>query len=123
ARQIVEGDQLPLDNRPRTAVVSSSTSAQSVRMKLFKLGTIAPFLLLANVAHAGASPLAPRIGDTYEITLTKESSESGSNGSSGSSRDSDALIERVIGLRADGLELEYDLPPTATAGERANNWQ
>jgi hypothetical protein len=29
----------------------------------------------------------------------------------------------VIGLRADGLELEYDLPKAATADERARNWQ
>lgn len=30
---------------------------------------------------------------------------------------------RVIGLRAEGLELQYDLPDTANAAERATNWQ
>ncbi|HEY2837112.1 MAG TPA: hypothetical protein VGI89_11135, partial [Rhizomicrobium sp.] len=63
------------------------------------------------------------MGDTYEITMTKVSVQQGSNGSSGSSHDKDTIIERVIGLRADGPELEYDLPKTARADERAGNWQ
>jgi hypothetical protein len=33
------------------------------------------------------------------------------------------ITERVIGVRADGLELEYDLPDAATADERARDWQ
>jgi hypothetical protein len=77
---------------------------------------------LAICAAAEASPLAPKVGDTYEITLTKDSSQKGT-GSSGSSHDKDTIIERVTGLRPDGLELEYDLPKTAKAGERASNWQ
>ena len=87
------------------------------------MSIIAALLLPAIVARAGASPLAPQVGDTYEITMTSESVQQGSDGSSGSSHDKDAIIERVIGLRADGLELEYDLPQAATADERANNWQ
>ena len=43
--------------------------------------------------------------------------------SSGPSHDKDTIIERVIGLRTDGLELEYDLPSAATADERVSNWQ
>ena len=98
--------------------------AQSMRMKLIGFKRIVAALLLpAIVAHAGTLALAPQVGDTYEITLVKDSVQQGSNGSSGSSHDKDTIIERVIGLRADGLELQYDLPNTATADDRARSWQ
>jgi 8-oxo-dGTP pyrophosphatase MutT (NUDIX family) len=42
---------------------------------------------------------------------------------SSNSHDKDTIIERVIGLRRDGLELEYDLPKTSTADARAGYWQ
>ena len=87
------------------------------------MGIIAALLLPAIVAGAGASPLAPQVGDTYEITMTRESAKQGSHGSSGSSYDKDTIVERVIGLRPDGLELEYDLPKTSTADARASYWQ
>jgi hypothetical protein len=80
-------------------------------------------LLAAISAHAGVLPLAPRVGDTYEITLTRDSAQHGSDGSSQSSHDKDSIIERVVGVRADGLELQYELPDTATADDRAGNWQ
>ena len=111
-------------HRPIAELVSAATSARSTRMKLIGfMGIVAALLLPAMVARAGALPLAPQVGDTYEITLTRESVQHGSNGSSGSSHDKDMVIERVIGLRADGLELQYDLPNAATADERARNWQ
>jgi hypothetical protein len=95
-----------------------------MRMKLIGFtGMVAALLLPAIVARAGAVPLAPQLGDTYEITLTRESAQQGSAGSSGSSLDKDTIVERVVGLRADGLELQYDLPNAATADERAKNWQ
>src|SRR5690349_16872844 len=105
-------------------IASGATNAQSIRMKLIGfMGTIAALLLPAIGARAGAPPLAPQVGDTYEITMTRESAQQDSHGSSGSSHDKDTIIEQVIGLRADGLELEYDLPNTATADERARDWQ
>jgi hypothetical protein len=85
--------------------------------------TVAALLLPATVVYAGGSPLAPRVGQTYEITLTRDSAQQGSNDSSGSSHDTDTIIERVIGLRADGLELQYELPDSATSDERARSWQ
>jgi hypothetical protein len=84
---------------------------------------IGPLLLAAVLARAEASPLAPRIGDTYEIVKTRVSVQEGSQGSLGSSNDRDTIVERVIGLRPDGLELEYDLPKGTTADERAGSWQ
>jgi hypothetical protein len=93
-----------------------------MRMRMIGfVGIIASLLLPAIVARAGALP--PQVGDTYEITMTRESAQQGSQGSSGSSHDKDTISERVIGLRADGLELEYDLPKAVTADERAQNWQ
>jgi hypothetical protein len=86
-------------------------------------GLVAALPLLASVAHAGTFPQAPQVGDTYEITLVKDSVQQGGNGSSGSSHDNDTIIEQVTGVRADGLELLYDLPNTTTADERARIWQ
>lgn len=72
-----------------------------------------------------AEALAPaaNVGDTFETNLTKDSERHGSNSSSGSSHDADTIIERVTGLRPDGVELQYDLPKSATAEERATSWQ
>jgi hypothetical protein len=87
------------------------------------MGMVAALLLPAIIARAGALSPAPQVGDTYEITLAKDSAQQGSNGSSGSSHDKDTIIERVIGLRAEGLELQYDLPNAATPGDKAGSWQ
>ncbi len=95
-----------------------------MRMKLNGfMGIVAALLLPAIVARAEALPIAPQIGDTYEIILARDYSHQGSDGSSGSSHDKDTIIERVVGLRADGLDLKYDLPSAATADERTRNWQ
>jgi hypothetical protein len=87
------------------------------------VGMVVTIVIPAVNAHAESSPSAPRVGDTYEIILARDSSKEGSKGSSGSSHDKDTIIERVIGLRTDGLELQYDLPNTATPDDRARNWQ
>jgi len=84
---------------------------------------VAALLLPSSVANTGTFPQAPQVGDTYEITLVKDSVQKGSNGSSGSSHDKDTIIEQVTGVRADGLELQYDLPNTTTADDRARTWQ
>ena len=105
-------------------LASADSSTQSMSMKLIGfIGMIAALFLATIVAHAGGLSPAPQVGDTYEVTLSRESARHGSDGSSGTSHDKDTIIERVIGLRADGLELEYDLPNAATADERAKTWQ
>jgi hypothetical protein len=87
------------------------------------VGSFAALLIAAGAAHAAATPPEPQVGDTYRITLTKDSAQR-SNGSSGSTHDKDTIIERVMGLRSGGgLELQYDLPSDATADERATDWQ
>lgn len=95
-----------------------------MRMQLSGFIAMVAALLLPDItACAAALPPAPQVGDTYEITLAKDSAQQAGIGSSGSSHDKDTIIERVIGLRDAGLELQYDLPTTASADERAQNWQ
>jgi hypothetical protein len=86
-------------------------------------GLIVALVLFASVANAGKVPQAPRVGDTHEITLVRRSVQQSSNGSSESSNDKGTIIERVTGVRMDGLELQYDLPNSATMDERARTWQ
>jgi hypothetical protein len=84
-------------------------------------------LLLALLSPAAAERpgAGVRAGDIHEITLTRDySGETGEPGeSSSSSFDRDSILERVIAVRPDGLELEYDLPKTEPAEPRADNWQ
>jgi hypothetical protein len=81
-------------------------------------------LILPTLAgHAEPRPAGPQVGETYEITRNSETSDQSSDGSTSSSTGRDTLIERVIALREDGLELEYDLSSEITAEERAGNWQ
>jgi hypothetical protein len=80
-------------------------------------------LVSFGVGHAGAIPQAPQVGDTYQVTLVKDSAQQGSNGSNGTSHDHYTLMEQVIGVRSDGLELQYDLPSSTPKEERTQNWQ
>ena len=62
-------------------------------------------------------------GDVYEITRNKDTSQSGADGMTGSSHDQDTIVERVVAVRPDGMELEYDLSSEATKDERQDTWQ
>lgn len=85
--------------------------------------TFSALLLLANTARSEQPQFAPKVGEEFEISRRYETTEQNSDGSSGSSRGRDAILERVIGVRDDGVELEYDLPKDATAEDRARSWQ
>lgn len=89
-------------------------------------------LLLAVCAGSGSPGIAAtpsqaltsdRAGVVYEMSRAVESAERGSNGSTSSSTDQDTLLERVLSVRSDGLELEYDLSKDATMQDRTSNWQ
>jgi hypothetical protein len=84
---------------------------------------VTALLMPALAAPAERPQGAVRVGDTYEITSDRESTQQGPNGSDGSSTDRDAITERVIALREDGIELEYGLRRGAKAEDRAQNWQ
>ncbi len=79
-------------------------------------------VLAAQAAHAAPRGPGPQAGDAYEIVRDREMSGKTGGGSS-SSTDRDTLVERVIRVDQEGLELEYDLPRTATAQDRASAWQ
>lgn len=80
--------------------------------------------LLAPALPSSAQSLQPAsvLGREHVIIKSYETSQRG-DGSSGSSSGRDALVERVVGVRDGGLEVEYDLPNGATAADRARNWQ
>jgi hypothetical protein len=80
-------------------------------------------ILPAIVGHAAPPSHGPQVGDTYEIIRDKETSQKTSLGGTSRARDRDTIVERVIGARDGGLELEYDLPGDATAQDRARSWQ
>lgn len=69
------------------------------------------------------SARTPSAGDAYEIRSSREMAQQGNDGSSGSSTDRDSMVARVIAVRDGGVELEYDLPKSATKEDRARNWQ
>ena len=94
-----------------------------MHMRLIRFIGMVALLLPAIIVSASESSPAPQVGDTYEISLIKDSAQQGGNGSSGSSHDKETIIEQVTAVRADGLELQYDLPNTTTADERARIWQ
>jgi len=66
---------------------------------------------------------APKVGEEFEISKRYETSGHASDGASGSSRGRETFLERVVGTREGGLELEYDLWKDATAQDRARTWQ
>lgn len=87
------------------------------------VSAVAALALSASLANAKDAEQTPRVGDAVEITLTRHSVQQSNKGSSGSSKDKETLLERVTGLRPDGIEVMYDLPEKATASERARAWQ
>ena len=80
-------------------------------------------ILAALLPQAIAAQPAPRAGEVYEIERVSESRFSTNGAGEGNAYDRDTLIERVIAVREDGVELEYDLPSNATAEDRLREWQ
>jgi|GEM_PF-648672 len=107
-----------------SAVVTPAENGQFAIMRRtsFTLAAAAAVVLSpATGAFSQAAPKHPRAGDVYEIDIVEESSSSGSDGSSSTSHDRDGFIERVVAVRADGVELEYDVP--ASTEGREDVWQ
>ena len=102
---------------------SNKQHAQIISRVMLFVATMAALPFLANAAGSNSLLAVPTVGEEYEISKSYETSEQASNGSSGSSRGRDTIIERVIGVREGGLELEFDLPKEATAEDRARSWQ
>ena len=86
------------------------------------LGMVGLGLALTSAIPIAASSSA-RVGDSYEVISDRESSTDGPTVFKGSTSDRDAIVERVLAVRPDGVELEYDLPKDASADERRSQWQ
>jgi hypothetical protein len=87
------------------------------------IAILAILLLPASSARGESPQSAPEVGEEWEIRHRYETSEQTSDGQSSSSSGHNAYLERVIGIREGGLELEYDLPNDATAEDRARTWK
>lgn len=79
------------------------------------------FCALVATNAAAQSSGGDRPGDAFQIRNERNTETTGH--STSSSHDVDTLMERVIAIRDDGIELEYDLLPSATAEERQISWQ
>lgn len=84
---------------------------------------IAAILALPAPTAVRAEPPGAQAGDSYEITRIVHSSNESSDGASGNSNDRSIILERVVAMRADGVELEYDLPKIEGGEASAANWQ
>jgi hypothetical protein len=81
------------------------------------------WLGLACDAHAAPAQFNYQAGEVIEISRDVETTDKATDGSSSSSTDRDTLVERVVGASQAGLELEYDLPKSTSAQDRARQWQ
>lgn len=75
----------------------------------------------ATLATVGMAQ--PKPGEVTEIHQSYKSDDRSSDGGSGNSSGRSALQERVVAYRADGIELEYDLPRSASPQDREREWQ
>lgn len=92
---------------------------------MLRLLAVAGFAILLSAQSAAAQSATPpdRPGDTYEIRLRYEMESESSDLSSSSAHGGYFLVERVIAVRDDGIELEFDRPLDTTETERARDWQ
>lgn len=88
---------------------------------MFKTLSVLGLLIVTACATSGERP-HDRVGDSYEIAL-KRTTETSSDGSSSSSNSRYTLIEKVVALRSDGVELEFDLPGDTSLEDRTKEWQ
>ena len=76
-------------------------------------------LLLPAAAYAQSAPFP---GETYEIVRIRETASQDNRGGTSTSYDRNRIRERVLGVRENGLELEYDFPQGTKAEDRARDW-
>lgn len=62
------------------------------------------------------------VGHQWELVRSYETEQIGSDGSSSNSSGTDACAERVVAIRPEGIELEYDIAPDADEEERQRQW-
>lgn len=90
-------------------------------MRLWAMAATA-FWGTPGTAEIAQDRTKPKVGDAYEITSSRKSAGQGPGASSSSTNDQDAIVERVVAVRENGVELAVDLAD-ASAGDRASQWQ
>ena len=97
---------------------------QTMGMRMLLLLAMSGGAISAGIAVAPSqTAFGDRAGSLYELTKYVETASEGDGGSTSSSTDRDTIAERILHVRNDGLELEYDLPKDATKQDRTSNWQ
>lgn len=80
-------------------------------------------LIAPGSAAAQPAPAGDRDGAIYLISHEVETAQTDSNGSNSSSTSRNVVAERVLKVRPDGLELEYDFPRGTKAQDRERDWR
>jgi hypothetical protein len=88
-----------------------------------RIAATAFWLGLTCAVSSAAAQLNYHAGEAFEIGRDVETTDKATDGSNSSSTDRDTLVERVVGASQAGLELEYDLPKSTSAEDRARQWQ
>jgi hypothetical protein len=88
-----------------------------------RIAATASWLGLACAVSAATAQLNYHAGDAFEVSRDVEATDKATDGSNSSSTDRDTLVERVVGASQAGSELEYDLPKSTSAEDRARQWQ
>jgi hypothetical protein len=84
---------------------------------------IALLFLASEVVHAQSGQRPANPGDVFEISVEAHSSSRTEPGGSGQTHSSFGLVERVIGARDGGVEVEFDLPEDTSAEDRSREWE
>jgi len=82
---------------------------------------IVPTLLIAIAGPAAAT--AEKAGDSYTITSETRTSTRTGDQSTSTSFDRNAISERVVAVRADGVELQYDANDGSSDANGPNDWR
>ena len=109
---------------PLADIAREPELSQSVGMRSTVIIAVSTALLfpVSNVLAAASEPRGQDVRE-FELSKSYETSRRASDGSSGNSRGRDAILERVIAVRENGVELEYDLPKDATVQDRRRDWR
>lgn len=87
------------------------------------MSLLVALMLPAFPAQAESRQPTERVGEEYEVIRSYETNQQSSSGSTGSSNGRTVIRERVLAVRENELELEYDHSKEITAAERARDWQ
>lgn len=95
--------------------------SENIRTLLRLLLAIATSVAISSTSHA--SPNAVKAGDVFEILLNYETSSEENGGGSSSSSGHTTILERVLRVKKNGVELEYEEPLEKDGKDKRSSWQ